>query len=288
MYYSVLLGEPVDHSISPTLFRLLGDVAGVEYGHIKIDVESKELLKEYLSSLRTLKFCGVNITLPYKIDVINYLDELDESAAKCGAVNSIIFKDNRMVGFNTDAFGAIMAIEKKLRKILPTDKIVILGAGGAARAIVYEVYQHSQNITIINRSLERAQKVSADISSKGSLIKTLPINEENLRKSLSNADFVINATSVGMVPNIDDEIITEKMFDEIENIQKKCFFDVIFNPYKTKFLTQAEKRGAKVCSGIYMMIYQAIAALKLWTGHDLSNIDIESIKDELMPILKND
>lgn len=287
MYYSVLLGRPVNHSISPTLFRLLGNIAGIEYGHIKIDVENKELLQEYLSSLRTLNFCGVNITLPYKIDVMEYLDKFDESASKCGAVNTVIFKNNQMIGYNTDAFGAIMAIEKKLRKILPTDKIVVLGAGGAARAIIYEVYQRSQNITILNRSLERAQKVSTDISAKGSKIKTLPISESNLRESLSDADLVLNATSVGMSPNIEDEIVTEKIFDGIKNIQEKYFFDAIFNPYETKFLAQAEKRGAKVCSGLYMMIYQAIAALKLWTGHDLSSIDIEQIKEEIMPLLEH-
>lgn len=233
MYYSALLGNPTDHSISPQLFRMLGEQFGVEYGHIKIDVNSRNLLPEYLDALSILGFCGVNITLPYKIDVMEYIDEFDESAIKCGAVNTIVFKGELKKGYNTDAFGAIQAIEQKLRRIKNNDKVCVFGAGGAARAVIYEIYKHTQNVSIINIDLEEATKVSEDLSN--GKIDVFELNDQNSYRLIDRSDFVINTTPVGMSPKVNYSIVSQPVISKFKTLKGKYFFDAIFNPYETKF-----------------------------------------------------
>ncbi|HDZ54520.1 MAG TPA: shikimate dehydrogenase [Candidatus Nealsonbacteria bacterium] len=287
MYYSALLGKPVDHSISPALFEMLAETASLEYAHLKIEVESLSELKTSLSSLNNLKFRGVNITLPYKISVIKYLDKIDGAARKIGAVNTVVFKNNKFIGHNTDAKGAILAIEKKLKKVGGNDKIVVLGAGGAARAIIYKLYKRCKNITILNINIKQANKVSDDISVKSNKkINAVKLNNENIEKFLRKSNIIINATPVGMFPKSNEEIVNQKIFNKIGDLKGKYFFDAIFNPYKTKFLLDAEKKGGKVCSGLDMMIYQAISAFKLWVGHDLKKVNIKLIEKRLIKILQ--
>lgn len=285
MYYSALLGKPVDHSISPILFGILSRCAPGEYAHIKIDVKDNKHLGSFIDYLNALGFIGLNITLPYKITAIEYVDKLDDSVKKIGALNTIVFRNGRSTGYNTDAIGAMNAIEQKLRKIKIDDNVIVIGAGGAARAIIYEIYKRSSNITILNIDDDQSQKVARDLSIGRTRIKTLPLNDANLTEGTKKADFVINATPVGMFPNSGDEIVSSKFFSEIDGLEDKYFFDAIFNPYKTRFLQEAEKHGAVVCSGIYMMIYQAIKALELWTGQKSNNIDVERIAKYLREYL---
>lgn len=283
MYYSCLLGNPVDHSISPSLFNLLAKKTGLEYAHIKILVPHTKDLASLLSALNTLHFNGANVTLPYKLAIIPLIDKLDESAKQVGAVNTIIFTQNGTVGYNTDTSGAITAIENKLKPIAPEDKILVIGAGGAARAISYEIYKQSRHITILNRTLEHAQKVSQHLSKDQSHpIKIAKLTSENFLKYANESTFIINATSVGMYPDINQSLFPANIFAKIKNISSKFFFDAIFNPYETQFLQNAKIQGAKTCSGLYMMIYQGIAAFHLWTGQDASdgNIDLWAHKLE--------
>ncbi|MCX6810040.1 MAG: shikimate dehydrogenase [Candidatus Berkelbacteria bacterium] len=285
MLYSALLGKPVDHSVSPELFRMLGEQFGFEYGHIKINVESKKILPQYLAALETLGFCGVNITLPYKIDVMKFIDEFDESAIKCGAVNTIKFKGPITKGYNTDAFGAIKAIEKKLKPIRCDEKVCVIGAGGAARAVIFEVYKRTRNLSIINIDTKQAKEISRDIS--GSKIEYFELNDKNMYKLISESNFIINTTPVGMSPNFTKSIVSQNVLDKFKSLKGKYFFDAIFNPYKTKFLSDVEAKGATVCSGMYWMVFQAAAASKIWIGKDFSEtINADEISKSLAKFLK--
>ena len=286
MYYSALLGKPTDHSISPQLFRIIGEQFKIEYAHIKIDVNSKNLLPDYLNALKLLGFCGVNITLPYKIDVMDFIDEFDESATKCGAVNTISFHDGRSKGYNTDTFGAIQAIEQKLRKIREGDKVCVIGAGGAARAVICEVYRHTKNISIVNINFAEAIKVSEEMSD--GMMKVFELNNKNLYEQIEQSDFIVNTTPVGMSPKPNCSIVNQLMMSKFKTLEGKCFFDAIFNPYKTKFLIDAETKGAKVCSGIYWMIFQATAALRVWIDKDYTTkVDPDKIANSLRKYLNS-
>lgn len=284
MYYSALLGKPVDHSISPILFNTFADKTKIEYAHLKIEVPSAEKLGDFLKDLQVLGFCGLNITLPYKLEIIDKLNKIDKEAKAIGAVNTVVIKKNKTIGYNTDAKGAFLAIERNLKKVSSDDNILVIGAGGAARAIIFELYKKCKNITILNRDLEEASLISRKYS-VNKKINIRILNAGNIKTYLEQSNIVINSTPVGMYPKSNGEIIKKEIFDKFKSFRGKCFFDAIFNPYKTKFLNYAEQKGAKVCSGTYMMIYQAIYAFKLWTGQDVKKINVEEVNKILIKAL---
>ena len=286
MKYSALLGNPVEHSISPYLFGILTNGIKDGYAHVKILTKNEKRLAKYIDDLGELGFSGINITLPYKVTAIKLVDKLDDTVKKIGALNTIVYRGGKKIGYNTDAAGAMRAMELKLRGILPRDFVLVIGAGGAARAVVYEIYKKSKNILIVNRDLEQAEKLSDDISSKDKKIIYVKLNDNNLIKYISKADFIINTTPVGMYPDNDGEIVAQKIYNKLGSLKNKYFFDAIFNPYETKFLSNAKQSGATVCSGLYMMIFQAVEALKLWIGEDYSKIDADEIAGELRKYCK--
>lgn len=279
MIYSALIGNPVEHSVSPSMFKYISKKKKIEYDHLKIKVDKKEQLEDVLNALNLLGFCGINVTIPYKIDIAKYMNEIDDSAKTIKSVNTIKFSKNGYIGYNTDGIAAIKSIENKLCKINENTKILIIGAGGAARPICYEAYKKTKNITVMNRYKEEAENMIECIS-KDILIYEL--SRDNYIEQINKADIIINATPVGMHPKIDEELIEEDIFKNIENISSKYFFDVIFNPYKTKFLINAEKYGAKTCSGLYMMIYQILLAFEIWTDIKTDDIDVEDAKKEIL------
>jgi len=284
MLYSALIGRPVDHSISPVLFNYLAKRSGLEYAHLKINIQSENQLGVALKNLRELGFCGINVTLPYKLAIMKHLNRLSPESAKIGAVNTIVFRNKQMIGYNTDAYGAISAIEFKLKKITPQDRVLVLGAGGAARAIIYELYKKTKNVIILNRQTEEARIVSQDLSRSKILFNKL--TDSNLRKYIAISNIIINATPVGMFPRRNDRIVSQAVWSDIK-VRNKYFFDAIFNPYETEFLKSAGRLGAKTCSGTYMMIFQALRAFHLWTGVNLSQVNVKVINNILKKSLRN-
>ena len=279
MNYSALIGNPVEHSVSPSMFKYISKKKKIEYEHLKIKIDKKEQLEDVLNALNLLGFCGVNVTIPYKMDVAKFMNEIDDSAKAIRSVNTIKFNQNGFVGYNTDGVAAIKSIENKLCKINENTKILIIGAGGAARPICYEAYKKTKNITVMNRYKEEAESMIECIS------KNIPIYELsrcNYIEQINKADVIINTTPVGMHPQIDEELIEEDIFKNIKSISSKYFFDAILNPYKTKFLINAEKYGAKIFSGLYMMIYQILLAFEIWTDIKTDDIDIEDAKKEIL------
>lgn len=275
MKYSALIGNPVGHSVSPSMFKFISESKKIEYEHLKINVKNKEKLKESIDAMKTLGFCGFNITIPYKIDVAKYMDEIDESAYTIKSVNTVLIENGKFIGYNTDGIAAVQSIENKLCEITKDKNVLIIGAGGAARPICYEIYKKTKNIVVMNRYKEEAESMIENISKD---IKIYSLSNENYNKQIKKADIVINATPVGMYPNISEELFEEHVLKGISNMQDKYFFDVIFNPYETNFLIKAKNHGAKICSGLYMMIYQILLAFEIWTGVKTDDINVEKAK----------
>lgn len=281
MMVTCLIGDPVEHSVSDIMYNYFAKRVKMRYSHVKFRVDSKNEsnLKLAINALGVLGITGANITIPYKVDVIKFLDYVDSEAKYFGAVNTIINKNGRLNGYNTDGKGAIAAMEKKLRKIKPSDKVLILGCGGTARSIIFEIYKKTKNLTILNRSFNssRMKKVKSDF--REYRLRFLPLTERNIINEIINANFVLNTTPVGMYPNTNSSILSESMVSKIDSkssLNKKYFFDAVFNPYFTKFLKTAKSHGAKVCSGLYMMVYQGAESFKLWTGKRVSAKDIKA------------
>ncbi len=268
----------MEHSVSDLMFGYFAQKTGLQnYIHQKLRVpaEKKYNLKIALQAMKIFGIRGANITLPYKSQVIEFLDVLDERAKVIGAVNTVVNKKGFLFGLNTDEYGAIRAIESKLRKVKNTDKVVIFGAGGAARAIIFGLLRKTPHIVVVNRTINssRTNRLNSDIKRQGFRIKIIPLTKRNILESVQWANFVINATPVGMYPAVNNSLISVDLFKKINkrsSLKDKFFFDVVFNPVFTKFLSFPNKiYKAKVCSGLYMMIYQGIQAFEIWTGKQI-------------------
>ncbi len=207
-------------------------------------------LREFIKKISSL-LSGFSVTMPHKQQIIKYIYEMDPIAKKIGAVNTVINKNGKLIGYNTDITGAINAIEEKTE--IKNKNIVILGAGGAARAIALGILEKKGKLTILNRTVKKAEALAKEFNcSFGSLNKFEKIK----------ADILINTTSVGMHPNIDETPINAKL------VKNMVVFDAIYNPEKTRLLQEAEKNNCATISGREMFLNQAAGQFKLWTGKE--------------------
>ncbi len=255
-----IIGDPVEHSLSPGMHNAAFKELGMDNIYVPFQVKA-EHLEDAILGAQSLGVKGFNVTIPHKTEVINYLDYLDIAAGLIGAVNTIEFGKNGAVGHNTDGIGAVMAIEEET--LVKNKKVVILGAGGASRAIAFQLLLSGvDNLVIANRTVEKAVELKTDLVEKLDHEVRVSGLDENLTQELSDTNILINTTPVGMYPNIDQKpVVTAEMMhpDMVVN-------DIVYNPLKTGLLKEADKAGAKSISGIKMLIYQGVEAFKIWTG----------------------
>lgn len=288
-----LIGDPVEYSVSDVMFQYFAKLTGIEnYNHLKFKVAktNSKNLKIAMKGVSVFGIAGANITLPYKESAIRYLDTVDKTVRLVGAVNTVVNKKRKLIGYNTDGHGAIKAIETKLRPFKNTDKVVVLGTGGAARAIIGSLPRVFHLIMLSRISdFNRAEKLKEDFTKLGFKIEIKSLTDKNIVSAIREADFVINATPVGMYPKSNNSLINK---DHLNNVGKSTirdimFFDVVFNPFETKFLKLVKQYGAKTCPGIYMMIYQGVKAFELWTGKTVSEENVEKISRFLQKIINS-
>ncbi len=257
-----IIGDPVEHSMSPAMHNAAFRELGIDYIYIPFRVKKEDLCKA-IEGMRALNMKGLNVTIPHKVAVIPFLDELDPLAEKIGAVNTIVNDDGIFKGYNTDATGFLQALLEK--EIEPEGKrIVILGAGGASRAISFILADRGAHLVILNRLLELdwARELASRISQIfGKKVAALELNRENLARALDNADILVNATSVGMSPNVDETPVSSDLLTPDITI-----FDIVYNPIKTRLLREAEIKGTKIIGGVDMLVWQGVLAFEKWTG----------------------
>lgn len=279
MITTALIGSPVDHSVSPILFKLYANEHGLEYAHSKFDVKADDL-ETVVKSLSAYGFAGVNITLPYKADVIPFLDTISPEAQAIGAVNTIKVSDGKLEGYNTDAIGALRAIEKAAgREVTSSDKVVVFGTGGAARAVAWALLQKDAQVTVVFRNPEshRTETIKKDFTDRVEFIDYSSLTTEQLSKYT----IVCNTTSAGMHPSGEGAPIELGKFDNID-LTDVIVFDAVFNPVTTKLQKWAESKGATLAFGIDMMIFQGIVAFEYWTGKKVSDETVQKATDILM------
>jgi shikimate dehydrogenase len=270
-----LIGDPVEHSMSPAMHNAAFREEGLDYIYVPFRVKSEDLGKA-IAGMRALNIRGLNVTVPHKVAVISFLDELDHLAEKIGAVNTIVNDDGVLTGYNTDATGFLQALLE--REIQPEGKrAVILGAGGAAKAISFILADIGARLTILNRQLELdwakelARRISQTFSQK---IKALELNRENLAVVLKKADILVNATSVGMTPAADNTPVLADLLRP-----HLIVYDIVYNPLKTRLLKESEAAGAETISGIDMLVWQGALAFEKWTGR---KAPVELMKREVV------
>ena len=255
-----LIGHPVEHSFSPPMHNAAFDKLGMDYAYVAFDVNPNDL-KSAINAGESLNIRGFNVTIPHKINVIQFLDEIDEVASLIGAVNTIDFKN--LKGYNTDGIGAAKAIEEVTS--IKNKNVVVAGAGGASRAISFYIAKYgAESITILNRNIDRARSLVSDVLKSGLINDVTADSISKINDYLVNGDILIDTTPIGMHPNYDDEPIAraENMHEDL------VVFDAVYNPNETVLLKEAIKAGAKPVYGIKMLLYQGAESFKIWTGRD--------------------
>ena len=251
-----LIGHPVEHSFSPPMHNAAFKKLNMDYVYTAFDVDSKNLENAIIGA-KALDIKGFNVTIPHKIEVMNYLDEIDEVASLIGAVNTIDFKE--LKGYNTDGIGAIKAISEVTK--IKNKNVLIAGAGGASRAISFYIAKYNpHNLTILNRNVKKADELALDISNSGLMDG---VNSDSIKNiNLDDVDILINTTPIGMHPNINDTpvALARDMHEDM------VVFDAVYNPNETSLLKEAIKANAKPVYGIKMLLYQGVESFNIWTG----------------------
>lgn len=270
------MGDPVEHSLSPPMHNAAFKYLNLDYIYVPFHVK-KDQLKDAVEGAKSLSIKGLNTTIPHKTEVMKYLDVLDDAAELIGAVNTIKF-DEQIKGYNTDGLGAVRSIEEITS--VKGKKIVILGAGGASRAISFQVVlSGAGRVIIANRTPKKSVVLAKDMVDKLNADAVGIDLGEKLKTELKDADILINTTPIGMHPNIHQKpLVTSNMMCEGLIVN-----DIIYNPLETGLLKEAQKAGAKTVSGVKMLIYQGIEAFKIWTGVDPP---VEVFEEALAKVLK--
>jgi len=254
-----IIGDPVEHSLSPVMHNAAFKKLGLNLVYVAFTVTSTELKTAVLGA-KSLGLKGLNVTMPHKNAVMNYLDAVDSTAKSIGAVNTVLNNQGKLIGYNTDGSGAMIALQEN--GVDPEEKkLVLLGAGGAAKAIAYQAAQDVEELVILNRTPEKAKKLAEALKSFGAKVKAGTLSSKVLEEELPTTDILVNATSVGMHPDVDISPVPSDLLHSDLSVM-----DIIYNPLETKLLKDAKSAGAKVVSGIEMLLYQGAVAFEIWTN----------------------
>ncbi len=249
-----VIGDPINHTRSPLIHNYWIKKSNINCFYIPLNIKSSDLEKK-LIFIRELGFCGLNVTIPHKEKIINLADEIMESAKVVGAANTIYFENGKIIADNTDTYGFYQSILKNFPKYnFKKEKVLIFGSGGAARAVTSVfLKEKALEISIINRSREKAERLRNDLSYK---IKTYDWNDYS--KALRGVSTIVNTTSLG-------NLGSEKFSIDLKGVRKNGIaIDLVYNPLKTSFMKKAEKENLKVINGLDMLIYQAKKGFQQW------------------------
>jgi len=254
-----IIGDPVEHSLSPMMHNAAFKKLGLNLVYVAFTVTPTKL-KTALLGAKSLGLRGLNVTMPHKNAVISHLDAVDSTAKSIGAVNTVLNNQGKLIGYNTDGSGAMIALQEN--GVYPEEKkMVLLGAGGAAKAIAYQAAQDVEELVILNRTPEKAKKLAEALKSFGAKVKGGTLSSEVLKQELPTTDILVNATSAGMHPDVDSSPVPSDLLHSNLSVM-----DIIYNPLATRLLKEAKSVGAKVVSGIEMLLYQGAVAFEIWTN----------------------
>ncbi|MFS0559889.1 quinate/shikimate dehydrogenase [Terribacillus sp. 179-K 1B1 HS] len=276
-----LLATPIKHSITPAMHNLGYTISGLNYAYLAFDVGTDKL-RETVSGLKAMGAAGFNISMPNKIDVLQYVDELDESARLAGASNTVVHKDGKLIGYNTDGFGYVKNLEEHGVQ-LEGMKVTLVGSGGVAASIAIQLVQAGiKELSIFARNDKFFANAKANMSCINQEMKEYGVStnvfpledEETFRKEIAGSAILAHATSLGMKP-LHEWSILDGLTDVLR--QDLIVTDVVYNPRKTKLMAQAEAAGARAINGLGMVLWQGALSYKLFTGEEMPMKEIKAI-----------
>ncbi len=261
MEFYGLLGEKLGHSVSPEIHHKVFEILNMEGAYKKFEVD-KENLNKVADSIRTLKIKGMNVTIPYKQDIMPYLDYVSDEAKKINAVNTILLKDNKLYGYNSDYYGFGTILDRNGVN-LKNKVAMVLGTGGASKAVVTYLLDHEVcNVYLVSRKKTDIKSYEDD--------RVKYVTYEEIKHI--EGDVLVNATPVGMYPKVQDSPVDEEV---IKNFH--VLVDIIYNPRKTKFLQIGESLNKKICGGLEMLVGQAIKSEEIWQDMKIDSSVFEAV-----------
>ncbi len=261
-YLYCIFGRPVKHSKSPLIHNAWFEQYKINAAYLAFEINN---ISDAVAAIKTFNIKGASVTIPFKESVLNFLDHIDQNALKIGAVNTIVNSKNKLKGFNTDSAAAIAPLKNSG---IEDKKICIIGAGGAARAVAHGVNKKRGHLTIINRSIEKGRKLALKYHAA-----FISMDEINKTSDLE-ADIIINTTPIGMHPETEASPFPSHLLK-----QGMTVMDIIYNPLRTKLLTQAQKKGCKTVDGLSMFMHQGAEQFALWTG---IKPEIKIVQDQIV------
>lgn len=267
-----VIGNPVEHTISPAIHNTLAGLLGHDLVYVPFHVE-KGHLTEAVKGAYGLNILGMNVTVPYKSDVMEALVEIDGLARKIGAVNTLVRTEGGYKGYNTDITGLYRAMKSEEIKI-EGEEIILLGAGGAARAAAFLCGEKkAETVYLMNRSAEKAQNLAGEVNRAFGREFMAPVALSDYRKLPDRPMLAIQGTSVGLYPNAEQAVIEDREFYR----RIHTAFDLIYTPAQTKFMRLTQEAGGKAYNGLKMLLYQGIDAYELWNGVEIPEKTIQDI-----------
>lgn len=271
-----LIGNPVEHTLSPIIHNTLAERLGHNLVYVPFPVETGRL-GEAVTGAYALQFPGLNVTVPYKSEVMAHLKEIDGLAHDIGAVNTLVRIDGGYKGYNTDMEGLYRAMQSEGIQV-SGERIILLGAGGAARAVAYLcAVKGADKVYMLNRTLSKAQAVAEEINRKAGREVILPMLTEDYVTLPDGQYLAIQGTSVGLAPHVEDVVIADDPFYE----KIHTGFDLIYSPWETRFMKLTESHGGKAYNGLKMLLYQGIIAYELWNDVHVSDEDAQVVYEKL-------
>jgi shikimate dehydrogenase len=258
-----IIGFPIGHSISPVFQQAALDHCGIEATYQAWEV-SPDQVGDFVSGLRRAEVMGINVTVPHKESVIPYLDEVDEWATGAGAVNTVVNLGGRLIGHNTDGHGFLRALREGGGFLPRGRRVLILGAGGAARGVVLALVREGiGQLLVANRTLARAEALAQLARARGIPAQAIPWSWHELSLAAVEAHLIVNCTTIGMAHG-PDPAGTPLLLHQIP--PTSLVYDLVYNPLETPLLRAAARAGAGVLGGIQMLVYQGAASFEMWTG----------------------
>lgn len=278
-----LIGNPVEHTLSPLIHNTLSELVGMELVYVPFLVE-EERVGEAVKGAYALNIKGLNATVPHKSAVIPHLCEVDELAVRIGAVNTLVRTDGGYKGYNTDMPGLYRQLQSEGVE-LAGKEVILLGAGGAARAVAFMCVQYgAQKVYILNRTLEKAQAVAKEVNESFGKECLMPMALSDYHRIPKKKYLVIQGTSIGLSPNVDDVVIDDPEFYELV----ETGVDLIYKPAETKYMKLVKATGAKAYNGLKMLLYQGIIAYELWNDIEISDEMAEIVYQKMKEVLEDE
>lgn len=270
-----LIGNPVEHTLSPVIHNNLAELTGINMVYVPFKVEN-DLISEAIKGAQALGIGGLNVTVPHKERVLPYLKEIDALAGKIGAVNTLVPCEGGYKGYNTDMPGLYRAMLSDGIRV-DGENVILLGAGGVARAVAVMLAEKVEKIYILNRTVEKAEAIAQEVNGYADREVAVAMALSEYDKLPAGKYLAVQATNIGMYPKTEEAVVEDKAFYE----KIHTAYDLIYNPADTRFMQLVKEAGGSAFNGLKMLLYQGIIAYELWNNISISEVQAEEIYTRL-------